>query len=458
MVWDAETIYLVRESLIHHRRGLGTSIQDRRLSHAADPLLVAEEVFDRLYEECLLTPDERLSLLDLCTELLISALRNSVMAGSLDDELYNRMMDDLDKWGVLDIPSWKLGRLPFMMQSSLMKNATKNDVVKVYEHLGFYVARSRPLGEKVGLGFRILAAIARGKLGSGSCDGSVPFVGVDSIVAGVKKGIVALFPADCRRGEVLRAAWSSAVVARYRVEGFLIPDGHVECYCPCCEMPLRAWAVARWSEQPDKFDVRRFAGVPQDVVCPVCASVPRGRIIVWHLGQHPELAWGKKILHFAPERGVLSWLRHWGFDVTTADLFGDADLKLDLCDIDLPDGSYDIAICNHVLAHVADWRRALAELRRVLSPGGLLICSFPIDQQYETVYENADVVTAADRVAHFGAHDHLRVFGAASATLLVEAGFEVEVISGADCPDAIRPVVGPADYDSDQIFFCRKQV
>lgn len=58
---------------------------------------------------------------------------------------------------------------------------------------------------------------------------------------------------------------------------------------------------------------------------------------------------------------------------------------------------------------------------------------------------------------HFGQHDHLRVFGVDSAALLAEVGFEVEVVRGGDCPDVIRPVVGPADYDADEMFFCWKQ-
>ena len=97
---------------------------------------------------------------------------------------------------------------------------------------------------------------------------------------------------------------------------------------------------------------------------------------------------------------------------------------------------------------------ALAELRRVLRPGGLLVCSFPIDPRLETVYEDAGVVTLEGRVEHFGQHDHLRVFGTDSASLLAEAGFEVEVVRGEDCTDVIRPVVGPADYDATEIFFC----
>ena len=125
-------------------------------------------------------------------------------------------------------------------------------------------------------------------------------------------------------------------------------------------------------------------------------------------------------------------------------------------DINLLDSSYEVVMCNHVLEHVRDYRMALGELYRVLRPGGLLVISFPVDLRLQTVDDNPSVVDTAGRIARFGQHDHLRVFGADSAELLAQASFRVEIARDADRPEAIRPVTGPADYDSPDFFFCWK--
>jgi 2-polyprenyl-3-methyl-5-hydroxy-6-metoxy-1,4-benzoquinol methylase len=46
-------------------------------------------------------------------------------------------------------------------------------------------------------------------------------------------------------------------------------------------------------------------------------------------------------------------------------------------DMPLPDASFDVAMLDDVLEHVADPERTLAECRRVLRPGGLLLVKFP---------------------------------------------------------------------------------
>lgn len=49
----------------------------------------------------------------------------------------------------------------------------------------------------------------------------------------------------------------------------------------------------------------------------------------------------------------------------------------DLQKLDLPDASFDAAVCAEVLEHLDDDAAALGELARVLRPGGLLVVSVP---------------------------------------------------------------------------------
>lgn len=42
-----------------------------------------------------------------------------------------------------------------------------------------------------------------------------------------------------------------------------------------------------------------------------------------------------------------------------------------------PDGAFDKIVCSEVLEHIPDYRAALAEIHRVLRPGGLLAVSVP---------------------------------------------------------------------------------
>ncbi len=69
-----------------------------------------------------------------------------------------------------------------------------------------------------------------------------------------------------------------------------------------------------------------------------------------------------------------------------------------------------------------------------------------------------DVSPEADRkrILKFGQKDHMRIFGKDSKILLEDAGFTVTVIDGDTMPSEILPVVGPADYDINKLFMCKK--
>ena len=101
------------------------------------------------------------------------------------------------------------------------------------------------------------------------------------------------------------------------------------------------------------------------------------------------------------------------------------ELGLDVIDVPLEDagyedGSFDVVALNSVIEHVNAPRRMLAEIRRVLAPGGALYIITP----------NVDSLACRvlhERAATFDGRNHLVYFSAATLTrLLGEVGFEVD--------------------------------
>lgn len=252
-----------------------------------------------------------------------------------------------------------------------------------------------------------------------------------------------------RKGKVILYA------IRARLEN-RIDRGKLPLYCPCCDTYLRQFISGGFDRNPNNYNVARYMHINQEVICPVCGALPRHRILASWLQENRERVEGKIILHFAPEKSIRLWMERNGISATTADLHGETDLQLDIQATHLPDASYDVIICNHVLEHVDDFRGALKEMFRILAPGGIFICSFPMDPKLELLDEDPDILTAEDRILRFGQHNHLRVFGMEADRFLTEAGFTVERIDGKCYPDKILPVIGPADYDMNILFCCLK--
>jgi len=127
-------------------------------------------------------------------------------------------------------------------------------------------------------------------------------------------------------------------------------------------------------------------------------------------------------LHFAPEKSLSERFKKLYPQYQTADLYAKADLKLNLEKIDLPSGSYNTIICNHVLEHVDDFK-AMREMYRVLSDTGRLICSVPIIEGWESTYENTAITAETEREQHFDQRDHVRYYGRDFRDRLKSAGF-----------------------------------
>jgi SAM-dependent methyltransferase len=187
--------------------------------------------------------------------------------------------------------------------------------------------------------------------------------------------------------------------------------------CPICEHGFDAF----------KDDWNRHGAL-----CWRCGSHERHRA-QWLLLQHrPQLLRdARSLLHFSPEWCLsrrlrkLSGLRY----VTTAlDTSQPADLRLDITALELPDDAFDAVLCSHVLEHVADDARAMAELRRVTAPGGFCLVMVPLDLDRTTTYEDPSITAPADRQREFLQFDHVRLYAPDIADRLSAAGFDVEVV------------------------------
>lgn len=244
--------------------------------------------------------------------------------------------------------------------------------------------------------------------------------------------------------------------ARYEADALLF-SGHTIMRCPCCGLRLRGFVRGPFVDMPERYDARRYAEVRQEVICPYCGSLPRHRILATWCAVRVESLRTARILYFAPEPSMMLWMRRHAVACVTADLVADADLRLDIQATGLPDECYDVVIANHVLEHVGDHRAAITEVRRILRPGGTFVCSFPMDPGVGLLVEDPGVRTDEERRRRYGQVDHMRLFGTGAGQMLREAGFAVKAIEGEGCPEEILPVVGPADYDMNLLFCCRKE-
>ena len=95
--------------------------------------------------------------------------------------------------------------------------------------------------------------------------------------------------------------------------------------------------------------------------------------------------------------------------------FAAPDYVCDLASIPVQDGRFDRVIFNQVLEHVAEPKEVLAELGRVLKPGGKIICTCPF------FFEEHEVPFDYFRYTQF-AHRHL--FEAAGFRVLSVAWLE----------------------------------
>ncbi|MEO1495001.1 MAG: methyltransferase domain-containing protein [Pseudomonadota bacterium] len=184
--------------------------------------------------------------------------------------------------------------------------------------------------------------------------------------------------------------------------------------------------------------------------CPQCDSRPRHRLLKLWMDREMTLPDHAEVVHFAAEPWVRAEMDARGAHYRTADLNDQFELQLDITALDLPDRSVDMLMANHVLEHVDD-ARALAEIYRVLKPGGQAVLTVPMIEGFDKTYEDAAHDTPDARALYYGDPTHLRWYGRDIRDRLAGAGFGLREFTALE-PDATEFAL----HRGEKVFICQR--
>ncbi len=227
-------------------------------------------------------------------------------------------------------------------------------------------------------------------------------------------------------GQKLRGFWQKAQAAYYKGDRY---------FCPFCGNSFRKMLPGGSDFPVIKEKKIAGAGRRDNCVCPRCYSTDRDRLIFLYITHKTNMLTKPiNLLHIAPDGAIRVWLssqpnikytmgtkHHEGFYYTK-------DISIiDITELDYKDNSFDLILCNHVLEHIPEDRKAMEELFRVLRSGGYAILQVPISVILEKTYEDSSITRPKDREKYFGQFDHVRIYGQDYPERLRETGFQVQI-------------------------------
>ena len=232
-------------------------------------------------------------------------------------------------------------------------------------------------------------------------------------------------------GKKLRGAWQKYLAVKYKGSDY---------YCPYCGNSFSKLLPGGFDLPVLKEKKVVGGGYRKNMVCPRCYSTDRDRLIYLFMKEKtPVFTKPQKIFHVAPEGCIRVMLKELpNIDYKSGVKYYEGyyyDRQVNLMDVtELPfeDNLFDIVICNHVLEHIEDDKKAVGEIYRVLKPGGFAILQVPISLTLETTLEDPTITTPEEREKVFGQFDHVRLYGQDYPLLLQKKGFAVKRYSPFD--------------------------
>ncbi len=168
--------------------------------------------------------------------------------------------------------------------------------------------------------------------------------------------------------------------------------------------------------------------------CPYCYSTDRERLLKIYLTDFYKVSkrCGIDVLHIAPERGLMKYFQsnknvnyYCGDKFTQGYSYPSFVKDMDIKSIPFEENMFDLILCNHVLEHVIDDKKAMWELCRVLKPSGIAILQVPLSLTLSHTIEDFGISDPKEREKLYGQFDHVRLYGGDYKERLESAGFKV---------------------------------
>lgn len=228
--------------------------------------------------------------------------------------------------------------------------------------------------------------------------------------------------------------------------------------CPVCRSHIRLLKPIGFDFQVIK-DKQIVGGGLRNAQCPVCRSSDRVRLLYLFLKNKTNIFTKKtRFLHIAPEKPLEKiFHNHRNISYLTTDIEKENVMeKMDITNIQYPENSFDVIICNHVLEHIPDDLKAMMELFRILKPGGWSILQIPFSNILETTFEDHSVTSEKEREQVFGQKDHVRIYGKDYSERLKQAGFQVDKYNWTEDKNLQNPDNKMGLNEDEVVFYCRK--
>lgn len=237
-----------------------------------------------------------------------------------------------------------------------------------------------------------------------------------------------------------------------------------KCHCCICGRRFTRFSKYRggWDAVSSYLKQLEWTGSDFDNFwCPFCRSHDRER----HLKLYFDALnfWdkfkGATILHFAPEKHIALCIescnpeRYLKADIVPA---REGVEVMDVTLITEADKTFDFVLCNHVLEHVPEDKKALSEIFRVLKPGGVAILQTPYAPELLYTRErDPGISTEAQRLEFYGQEDHIRLYGIDLLERIFGSGFDLQLKKHSVVLPEIDCAVAGVNY-AEPLFVARK--